>query len=145
MTNTHILMLISSILNELSDYSYKTKLNIEQKEKITDDDIIQELLPDYLLNFSAPYTIDEITRIIQLENRVQKGLSLYKKRWISIRISPVVEHFKKTGIFDNSKKTIKTNEACFLYDVLDLLGAIRGDISANNNEKYQFIKKELKK
>jgi hypothetical protein len=42
-------------------------------------------------------------------------------------------------------KTIATNEACFLYDVLNELGAIQADQSANNQDKYEFIKKELRK
>lgn len=73
------------------------------------------------------------------------NLKKSSKKWLAIRLHNLVVNFRVDGVFDSTKKTISTNEASFLYDSLDIIGTIQADFTANNQDKYQFIKKELAK
>lgn len=75
----------------------------------------------------------------------EKNMTFKHKSQI-VRILQVINRYaKEYGYFDNELNTISTEEACILYDTFDLIGLIQGDYSANNQEKYQYIKRELKK
>lgn len=77
---------------------------------------------------------------------IEKNRHIAEKRNYIGRLLNWIDRFaKKYGYFDNKINTISTVEACFLYDTFNLIGIIEGDESANNQEKYQYIKKELKK
>lgn len=89
-----------------------------------------------------PLTKQGIDNIIKIE---QNRHIVKSKNYIGRLLSFIDKYSKKYGYFDNELNTISTEEACFLYDTFDLIGLIQGDYSANKQEKYQYIKRELKK
>jgi len=93
----------------------------------------------YYLDYIDRQSID---KIIQREKEKEKGI---QKQYISRLLTFICYRARKFGVFDKSLKTISTSEACFLYDSFDLLGLIQGDVLAPNQEKYQYIKGELRK
>lgn len=88
-----------------------------------------------------PFEIDELQELIS-HSKPRRDVSERLK--LKVVIAMHVEEFKKLEIFDNSVKTIRTNEACFLYDMIELLQIIPLDGSMNENDKYQYIRNLLK-
>ncbi|MBP1617554.1 MAG: hypothetical protein H6Q14_1381 [Bacteroidetes bacterium] len=136
---THLWMLSNTILEEIQDGLYQYEFKIPFKERLGDE------YNGIYQNYTEVYSNAELEKIIQYEretvNRIQKN----NKKRLALIIQRFVFHYREDNVFDSTKKTIATNEACFLYDSLDILGIIHADIAANNNDKYEFIKKELRK
>jgi hypothetical protein len=89
--------------------------------------------------------LDLISNIVQKEGCFQETkFSKQKKDLIKKIIIETNFDFRELGLFNNELKTISTNEACFLYDVYGYANFFATDMIANNQEKYQFIKRYLK-
>jgi len=100
---------------------------------------MEGVLTNNFLGYIDRQGIDEI---IQREKEKEKSV---QSHYVSRLLAFICYRARKFRVFDKSLKTISTAEACFLYDTFDLLGLIQGDILAPNQEKYQYIKGELRK
>lgn len=135
----HLWYLANTILEDVQDGLYQYEFDMLFKEKLSDGH------PDLYRNYTEVYSEEELSKIIQYEkNQVYKVQKNSKKRF-AIMLQRLVESYREDNVFDTTKKTIGTYEACFLYDSLDVLGVIQADLSANNQDKYEYIKKELRK
>ncbi|MBP1617553.1 MAG: hypothetical protein H6Q14_1380 [Bacteroidetes bacterium] len=121
------------------------KICMEMYEQSSDKD-------DYsvfqIIDFSKVlYSNQEINRIIDIvkeKGRFQSNkYSKLKKEQLKDLLKETISTLKKKDLFNKNLKTIATNEACFLYDVFAFAKLIEHDSSANNQEKYQFIKRRL--
>lgn len=92
---------------------------------------------------SIPITKLGIDKILEIEKN--RKIINVEKNYIARLLRFISWYAKLVGYFDRELDTIRTFEACLLYDTFDLLGLIQGDKSANNQEKYQYIKRELNK
>lgn len=93
------------------------------------------------------YTLDKngINDIIIDEmNRPKEGLFTRHEDYKVRALDCINRYAKQFGYF-RDLKTIGTDEACFLYDTFNLLGLIQEDPTAKNDDKKEFIKKELRK
>lgn len=131
---------VNTFLDYTQDGIYQFEFDIPFKEDLQDRD-------DCYLSkaYTEPYSKTELSQIIEYEKMKIQNYEKSSKNMLAFKIQRIVEHYREEHIFDSTKKTIATNEACFLYDVMNLLGAIQADQSANNQDKYEFIKKELRK
>ena len=91
-----------------------------------------------------PFTTSELEEIINYEMKSLEKIANNSSKRISNILSRLIDFYKENGIFDNTTKTFKTNEGCFLYDCLAELEVISNDLSYNNQEKYQYIKRYYK-
>lgn len=66
-----------------------------------------------------------------------------KKEELKKLLKETIFSLKKKDLFNKNLKTIATNEACFLYDIFAFAKLIEADLTANNQEKYQLIKRYL--
>lgn len=123
---------------EPNDYEkYQSKMTKKEYEDM-------QILFKYLENIFIPYNKDEIARILRFE-KGQMDLTMNKDRTLlSFLLNMTVKLFKAGGIFSTKQKTISTEDACFLYDYLILLGIMK-DHRLNNKRKYDIIKNELSK
>jgi len=130
----------NTFLEYTQDGLYQFEFDIPFKEDLQDGD-------DFYLAkaYTEPYSQTELSQIIEYEKEKIQNIEKSSKNRLAFKIQRLVEHYREEHIFDSTMKTIATNEACFLYDSLDVLGAIQADRSANNQDKYEFIKKELRK
>lgn len=136
----HLWLLANTFLEYIQDGLYQFEFDIPFKEELQDGD------DSYLTkNHTEPYSETELSQIIEYEKEKIQNVEKSSKNRLAFKIQRIVDHYREEHIFDSTKKTIATNEACFLYDALDVLGAIQADQSANNQDKYEFIKKELRK
>lgn len=94
---------------------------------------------------SFPYTSEELDEIIKHEQDDIKLMKENIKLNLHIKLSSVVKYFRQEGVFNKNTKTIKTVEACFLYDTLVVCGKLEDDISVLRTDKYDFIKRRLAK
>lgn len=130
----------NTFLEHRQDGLYQFEFDIPFKEDLQAGDDC------YLTkNYTELYSETELSQIIEYEKEKIQNVEKSSKNRLAFKIQCIVDHYREEHIFDSTKKTIATNEACFLYDALDVLGAIQADQSANNQDKYEFIKKELRK
>lgn len=134
----HMWHLMNTLLEHSQDGLYQYEFGIPFKNNVSDDK--EELY----LNYTEAYSDHELNQIIQFENESVKNRIKHNKENTDIRIRLIIKNFKEDNVFDTNKKTITTNEACFIYDSLDMLEVILGDKFANNQEKYQYIKRILR-
>lgn len=128
----HISNNINNYLICLSSGWYEYEFNWNLKKDLTDSYYPKD-----------PYNDEELNQIIAYEKkRLVKAKDKPKDKFPNIGF--FVYNFRESNMFDNKIKTIKTNEACFLYDSLVQLGMIKGDDFYNSQEKYQYIKRHLK-
>lgn len=133
-------MFANTFLEYRQDGLYQFEFDIPFKEDLQEGDDC------YLAkNQTEKYSETELSQIIEYEKEKIQNLEKSSKNRLAFKIQRIVEHYREEKIFDSTKKTICTNEACFLYDAMNVLGAIQADQSANNQDKYEFIKKELRK
>jgi len=137
-TNLHFWYLMNTLLESTQDGTYQNDLGIQVKEKLSNES------PELYRNYTDVYSDNEIEKIIQYEKDIVKKVTKFHKDRSEITIRRLINNYKEDNIFNANKKTIATNEACFLYDSLDLLRVIQGDNFASNQEKYQYIKSLLK-
>ncbi len=134
---TFLNLFTSTMLRELSGIAYQEYLgipNIQRRLGQNDDDVIFN-------GFITNYTPEEIEKIIKLEQfNIKFWDYLYYDR-MGVKIRDTIIHFKEKNIFDSTSKTLKTKEACFLYDTIVYLKIIPKDETMNAQDKYQFIKK----
>lgn len=102
---------------------------------------------DYILKSDIePYSMEQLNIILNNEN----DLIIYEKQaeqnCKANKIAKAILFLKESGIFKKDLKTIATNEACFLYDVMEASSQQFpvSEIPLNNQEKYQYIKRYLK-
>jgi len=107
-------------------------------EKITYDDKI-----DVFAGVVDPYSEIELKKIIDYEHEYLKDGIIGYKELRKTNVRDMVLKLREEGIFDTSYKTISTKEACFLFDVMVELETIPHDLTLNNQEKYQYIKRVL--
>ena len=133
-------MFANTFLEYKQDGLYQFEFDIPFKEDLQEvDDCC------LIKNYTEPYSETELSQIIEYEKEKIQNIEKSSKNRLAFKIQRIVDHYREEHIFDTTKKTIATNEACFLYDALDVLGAIQADQSANNQDKYEYIKKELRK
>ena len=130
----------NTFLEYRQDGLYQFEFDIPFKEELQDGD------DNYLTkNHTEPYSEIELSQIIEYEKKSILNFEKSSKNRLAFKIQRIVDHYREEHVFNSDMKTIATNEACFLYDILNELGAIQADQSANNQDKYEFIKKELRK
>jgi len=96
-------------------------------------------------NVEIDQIIDEkqLSKIKEYELKMQKLEVPNQIEFMKGEIQYCVKHLKERGVFCKKSKTIKTNEACFIYDILLLIGAIKAGEFENNQDKYVFIKNKI--
>lgn len=162
-----ILLFIDSLLEYEQNGIYKELFNLDSKKPlyqkysrkkieqikqeiylniISDAELKRILNIDTIFsNFTEPYTDEETLKIVEYERFNYKKLDEhYNKKLVEAHLKRITATLKQGRIFDCDTKTIKTNEACFLFDLLVHFDIIEDDVSANNQDKYQFIKRHLK-
>ena len=92
-----------------------------------------------------PFTDAELKEIINFEASTIREIESNPKDRNASVLRLLIKLYQEDGVFDNSKKTIKTNEACFLYDCLSLFEIMDVDETLSKQEKYQRIKAYLNK
>lgn len=100
------------------------------------------------------YSREEVEKIIDYNNSLPSIAKDYiKEQSLPYFVTSLVEAYKEIGVFDDTTKYLRTNEAVFIYDVLEGLGAlpiILDEYSDNiysepsNQIKYQRIKEYLR-
>lgn len=132
-----LILLIDTMIEYYQDGLFNWKFGWDFKEPI-DHEIFA--------NLTEPYTEEEMLSILKYcqEDELTIGAKEQLKTPKEIRRSrSIVKRLRESGCFDNNYKTIKTNEACFIYDLLVIYDFLLEDLSANNQEKYQLIKRYL--
>lgn len=125
-----LILLVDSNLNRYSGDIYECEFQWTQINK----------------SDGGKYSDEQIDQILKYENNNKKSHDYYNKRKLSIRLKQSVFYLITEGVFNSDCKTISTSEACFIYDTLvDLEIIERSEFDIVPQEKYQFIKKELKK
>lgn len=124
--------------------SLQTSMKIYERDGNEDDFSMFQII-----DFSKTlYSINELNKII--ETTKEKGefpknkYTKQKKEQLKELLKEMIYKLRKSNLFNNNLKTIATNEAGFLYDILAFAKLIENDLSANSQEKYQFIKRYLK-
>jgi len=116
---------------------YKTRVSEDEYNyliaSLNESDYIEE-----------PYNEEEIKKIYKYEKAQMYLYNPVMKQRLSFYLTLIVDQFVKDGIFKSGLKTISTEDACFLYDYLLLIG-ITDDETRNRHEKYEYIKFELRK
>lgn len=90
-----------------------------------------------------PITRQGVDKIVEMENE-REIFVREKKNYVPRLIWWITKDARRFGYF-REHKTIGTYEACILYDTLHLLGLIQGNPIARNDDKKEFIKKEIRK
>ncbi|MDL2303589.1 hypothetical protein LJC28_04260 [Dysgonomonas sp. OttesenSCG-928-D17] len=154
----------SSIRVMSSDINNSVTINNQGNLRLIHVRINEELLiayPTYedILGFPpltgrTLYTKEQLEKIIKYEKRRnEKERKLNRLTSLPYAIDSVVSGFKVMEVFDNNIKSLKTNEAVFLYDILykfELIELERGingepvESSLNNQGKFQKIKEYLR-
>lgn len=91
------------------------------------------------------FTDDILMKIIEYERKTYEKAFVSSKKSLALKIKAIVRLYRDDNVFDKTMKTIATKEACFLFDTLAYLGIIPETKTENNSDKYEFIKKELRK
>lgn len=129
-----LILFVDTLIEYKQDGYFQYKFNWEFKQPIEHD---------VFDNLTEPYSNEETLSILKLVDEE----NIFKVKPISgasYRTKAVIKRLRNSGIFDSNCKTIKTNEACFIYDLLVIYGDIDEDFSANNQDKYQHIKRLMK-
>lgn len=115
------------------EYGSKTDKLIELFELAQQTDDNQEIIDT-----------DSLKQIINMEANAIKQDKYNDKTHLKFKIQYVVKTLKDKKIFKSNLKTIASNEACLIYDLFAFANLVPADISINNQEKYQFIKRHIK-
>ncbi|MBB4037673.1 hypothetical protein GGR21_003594 [Dysgonomonas hofstadii] len=102
-------------------------------------------------NLCPLYSEEQVTKIANLSQKIiHKGIPVYKDLSLPFVIDYIVSQLKARDIFDKNSKYLKTNEASFMFDMLNLFGVMpkglheNEDNILNNQEKFQKIKEFLR-
>jgi len=96
----------------------------------------------YYIN--EPYKEDEIKTILKYEKAQMESFNIVMRERLSFYLNKVVNAFVKDGIFKAGYKPISTEDACFLYEYLCIIG-ITEDNELSRREKKDYIRFELMK
>ena len=122
------------------------KTKIEDKKKwdyCLDKECYLEAKAVLYRNFQ-PYSVDELNMISRyIKSLVSEKNDELKNKFKS-QINNGVNLLKTKNIFNSDYKTISTNEACFLYDLMNYFRKVLPSETMNKQDKYQFIKRYLK-
>ncbi|MBP1593599.1 MAG: hypothetical protein H6Q12_617 [Bacteroidetes bacterium] len=99
--------------------------------------------PKIMLSYPEVYGNYQIDKIIQYEKETIERAKKYTKHHKSYILSEIVSYFRQEDVFKKEYKTIQSDEACFLYDVLAILEIIVSDGNEAKTEKYDFIKRRI--
>jgi hypothetical protein len=94
---------------------------------------------------SGVFADEDLNKIIEYERKNYNEAVVNSKKRLAIKLKALIRLYRADNVFDQTMKTIATKEACFLFDTLAYLGIIPETRTENNSEKYEFIKKELRK
>lgn len=129
------------------DFALKPSLksSIEMYERSQDKDDFSMF---QIIDFSKVlYSIEELSKIIgEVKEKGKFQSEKYtklKKEELKKLLKETIFSLKMKDLFNKNLKTIATNEACFLYDIFAFAKLIEADLTANNQEKYQLIKRYL--
>lgn len=131
-----LILMIDSLIEYNQDGYYQYKFDWKFKEYISHSKF----------NLTEPYSDEETLKILELERA--EYIDINDKKYnngTASKANYIIKRMRKLEVFDNSCKTLRTIEACFIYDLLVVYGYFPEDVTANNQDKYQFIKKELRK
>lgn len=130
--------LANAFLSKIQDGTYQYQFNMPFFEE-----------EDYSYGYDrikpGVYTDDILDKIIEYEKKTYEEAIITSKKSLALKIKGIVRLYRADNVFDKTKKTIATKEACFLFDTLAYLGIIPETKTENNSDKYEFIKKELRK
>lgn len=133
-----LILLIDTMIEYYQDGLFNWKFGWNFKEPI-EHEIFENLTEPYteeeMLSILKYYQEDELTIAAKEQLKIPKAIR---------RSKSIVKKLRESGCFDNNCKTIKTNEACFIYDLLVIYDFMQEDFSANNQDKYQLIKRYLR-
>ena len=155
-SNNIIVELLLSVNNSLINYmnypenqvGYKIsgKPNLFDKNYISESELLElysdidsRIIKEATSKFYTLCTNEEI-EIIKSKLDFSKDNKLQgTKKLIKI----LLNKFKTQNIFNSNLKTISTNEASFLYDMLGFVDIVPNTNILNSQEKYQFIKRYI--
>lgn len=136
--NIELWYLANAYLNKIQDGLYQFEFDIPFFDN-------EDYTFGWNINYPDVFTDDLLHKIIEYEKNVYEKSLKPIKSGLAYKIKRLVHFFRSDNVFDKTKKTIATNEACFLFDTLAYLGIIPETKTENNSDKYEFIKKELRK
>ena len=127
-------------------YKISGKPNLFDKNYITEPELLElhsdidsRIIKEATSKFYTLCTNEEI-EIIKNKLDFSKDNKLQgTKKLIKI----LLNKFKTQNIFNSNLKTISTNEASFLYDMLGFVDIVPNTDILNAQEKYQFIKRHI--
>jgi len=94
------------------------------------------------------YSIEQVDMIAEyLRMGINRSKLVSKDLSLPFVIQYIVSQFKARGVFNKDSKYLKTNEAVFIYDMLeffDVMPKRLEDMTLSNQEKYQKIKEFLR-
>jgi len=140
-----VFLMLEYFLNTLLEYQqdgfYQYKFKWDDKDYLSDEDISIKNM-----NFTEPYTPDELEQIIEYETRIHRIFAkrMTTKQNIGSKISYVKYMMHEQGLFSTDSQG-KTREYAFLFDcfvAMDRIPVPEDDM--NNSEKYIYIKDCIK-
>lgn len=154
-------LLLMEFFEKNSGIKFSNTIGIKKSIEIKNKDFIEKLIcfvNDYsknviykhnydLLKIAPPhknnYRKEELLNLIEFQEDLIKNY-LTDRKDFQKRFNFLVSTLMNSNVFSNSVKTIKTNEACFLYDIMSYFDIVPSPETLNPQEKYQFIKRYLK-
>lgn len=144
--NNSLVLFMNTPVN-LIGHKISGKPNLFDKKFITESELL-ELYSDIdsrLINEATSkfYTLCSNKEIEIIKNQLDfhRDNKLQGTKKI---INILSNKFKMMNVFNSELKTISTNEASFLYDMLGFVDIVPNVDVLNPQEKYQFIKRHLK-
>lgn len=133
-------------------YEQNAAIQIKEKNKIEDKEMWDYYLDKecyweakaILYRNFEPYTVDELNLVSRYIKSLISEKNNELKNRLKARINKCVNLLKAKNIFDKDYKTISTNEASFLYDLMNYFNIVLPSETMNKQEKYQFIKRSIK-
>lgn len=155
-SNNIIVELLLSVNNSLINfmnypenqvgYKISGKPNHFDKSYITESELLElhsdiesRLIKEATSKFYTLCTNDEIDIIKSKLDFYNDNKYQGTKKLIKILLSKFKEH----GVFSSKLKTISTNEACFIYDMLGFVDIVPNVDILCSQEKYQFVKSKM--
>ena len=122
------------------DYFEFKQFCVDNELKFPEGYIQKHYISDYFCTSYGDYQIEEI---IKLEKEAIIRAKKYRKHHKSIILIEIVNYFRQEGVFKEGYKTIQSDEACFLYDVMGIFEIIKPNGFEVKTEKYDYIKRRI--
>ena len=123
--------------------SLKSRLEMHERSRDKDDYDMFQII-DFSKVLFNNHELNNIIDIVKEKGKIKNDkYSKSKKEQLRDLLNETISKLRKKELFNKNLKTIATNEACFLYDVFAFAKLIEADLTANNQEKYQYIKRHL--